>query len=97
MNIDVILDELNARGVDAHDISELVHELIMESSLAGIDRNLPEADLDMRITEIAGKAEGITNNGLRAQVEFLAGYFGNLREVRLALSCFLVLPEVCHA
>lgn len=97
MNIDGILVELNARGVEADDLSELLHELAMESSLAGIDRAMPESEMDALVADVASKAESITNNGLRAQVDYLASYFGNERDLRLALSGFFALPEVCHA
>ncbi len=97
MNIDGILVELSARGVESDDLSEMIHELTMESFMAGMDRSLPETEQDALIAGQAGQAETLNSKGLRAQIEYLASYFGNMRDLRMSLCNFLTLPEVCHA
>lgn len=92
MNIDQLKSALEASGITAHDLEDvveaLVHDKMQNESLSS---TLVRND-EKLCAKLADQVEALTQSGLQGQLEWLRDYFGNMDDLQLSLGCFLRLP-----
>lgn len=92
MNIDQLKSALEAGGITAHDLEDvveaLVHDKMQNESLNG---TLVRND-EKLCAKLADQVEALTQSGLQGQLEWMLDYFGNMDDLQLSLGGFLSLP-----
>jgi hypothetical protein len=81
---------LEARGVTAHDLKDIVEALVGASFRAGN----AHSDEDGLAEAVSTKVDALTAAGLGTQVEWLAGYYETVEDLEWGLSGYLNLPEL---
>lgn len=92
MNIEQMKLALQARGVTAHDLEDVVDALVSEQ-LQNASPSATLVDNDEALCAKRAKTvDDLTQSGLQGQLEWLSRHFGNMDHVYHTLSGYLRLP-----
>jgi len=93
MNIEQTVESLKSRGITAHDLEDtiqaLVHDRMLNTTMLTLGS---ESALNALARQVAEKVDSLTEEGLEAQVRYMASYYNNPDHLEWALSGYLTLP-----